>query len=201
MAKIVLVNGSWTANHIKKIWKVSPNIVFPPCGTVIGEKEQDDRAALLAGVQDGNTPALIISIAQFRPEKDHFTQVLAIKKLVDDHPNIRTRVRFVMIGSTRGPSDVALKTSVAKKVRELGLSDVISLPSNVSHQEKLKYLSSASIAIHTMKNEHFGISVVEFMAAGVVPVAHKSAGPLLDIIVPAIDLSQVLFFSLLIFYC
>ncbi|MGB1595988.1 MAG: glycosyltransferase, partial [Promethearchaeia archaeon] len=38
--------------------------------------------------------------------------------------------------------------------------------------------------LHTMVNEHFGINIVEFMAAGVVPVAHNSGGPREDIVVP-----------------
>jgi len=33
-----------------------------------------------------------------------------------------------------------------------------------------------------MKNEHFGIAVVELMTSGIVTIAHKSAGPLYDII-------------------
>jgi alpha-1,2-mannosyltransferase len=33
-----------------------------------------------------------------------------------------------------------------------------------------------------MKYEHFGISIVEMMAAGLVTIAHDSAGPKLDII-------------------
>ena len=35
-----------------------------------------------------------------------------------------------------------------------------------------------------MVDEHFGINVVEFLAAGVIPVVHASAGPLKDIVVP-----------------
>ena len=34
-----------------------------------------------------------------------------------------------------------------------------------------------------MWNEHFGIGIVEFMAAGVIPIAHNSAGPKQDIVV------------------
>eukprot|EP00884_Botryococcus_braunii_P013580 jgi/Botrbrau1/22222/Bobra.168_1s0053.1 len=33
-----------------------------------------------------------------------------------------------------------------------------------------------------MLDEHFGISIVEYMAAGVVPIAHMSGGPKEDII-------------------
>lgn len=35
-----------------------------------------------------------------------------------------------------------------------------------------------------MKDEHFGISIVELMAAGLVPIAHDSAGPKFDIVRP-----------------
>lgn len=35
-----------------------------------------------------------------------------------------------------------------------------------------------------MVDEHFGITVVELMAAGLIPIAHASAGPLLDIVTP-----------------
>ena len=41
-----------------------------------------------------------------------------------------------------------------------------------------------SAGLHTMRNEHFGIGVVELMAAGVVPIAHDSGGPRADIVVP-----------------
>lgn len=33
-----------------------------------------------------------------------------------------------------------------------------------------------------MKQEHFGISIVEMMSAGLITIAHASAGPLQDII-------------------
>jgi alpha-1,2-mannosyltransferase len=47
-----------------------------------------------------------------------------------------------------------------------------------------EYLRRSSIGIHTMYNEHFGISNVEMMAAGVVVIANNSGGPKLDIVKP-----------------
>lgn len=38
------------------------------------------------------------------------------------------------------------------------------------------------IGIHTMWNEHFGIGIVECMAAGLITIANNSGGPKLDII-------------------
>ena len=35
-------------------------------------------------------------------------------------------------------------------------------------------LGNAVAGLHTMVDEHFGIVVVEYMAAGVIPIAHNS---------------------------
>lgn len=43
-------------------------------------------------------------------------------------------------------------------------------------------MASAKVGLHTMRDEHFGISIVEMMAAGILTIAHKSGGPLKDII-------------------
>jgi alpha-1,2-mannosyltransferase len=44
----------------------------------------------------------------------------------------------------------------------------------VSFTELQALLGEAVGGLHTMQDEHFGISVVEYMAAGAVPIAHKS---------------------------
>ena len=54
---------------------------------------------------------------------------------------------------------------------------------NAPIQDVRQVLSRAMIGIHSMWNEHFGIGIVEYMAAGVIPVAHNSGGPKLDIII------------------
>lgn len=43
-------------------------------------------------------------------------------------------------------------------------------------------MKESSIGLHTMWNEHFGISIVEMLAAGLLVIAHNSGGPAMDII-------------------
>lgn len=53
---------------------------------------------------------------------------------------------------------------------------------NKSRSELLSLFSIAKVAVHTMRNEHFGIAICELMASGIVTIAHNSAGPKEDII-------------------
>jgi alpha-1,2-mannosyltransferase len=87
------------------------------------------------------------------------------------------------------------------------LQEHVSFLINAPYSTILEHLSTASIGLSTMVDEHFGINVVEFMvgcssvevikcashssalsfdqAAGLITLSHASAGPLLDIAVPA----------------
>jgi len=71
-----------------------------------------------------------------------------------------------------------------KLVEELGLTDKVTFMVNAPYLEMIQWLEKASIGVSTMVDEHFGINVVEFMAAGVIPVTHASGSPLNDIVVP-----------------
>ncbi len=44
--------------------------------------------------------------------------------------------------------------------------------------ELYELLGEAVAGLHTMRDEHFGISVVEYMAAGAIPIAHRSGAVL-----------------------
>ena len=52
------------------------------------------------------------------------------------------------------------------------------------------YAMISKVGLHTMWNEHFGIGVVEMLAAGLVTVAHDSAGPQMDIVKPALPIDD-----------
>jgi alpha-1,2-mannosyltransferase len=120
-----------------------------------------------------------------RPEKDHGTQLRAFSLLLRSHPEHAARgVRLVMLGGARNEADHARVASLQALADSLDLTSRVSIHVNASYPDMLSLLSRASAGLHTMVDEHFGISVVELMAAGVVPVAHASAGPLLDIVVP-----------------
>ena len=64
----------------------------------------------------------------------------------------------------------------------LKIENSVEFKINIDRDSLMKVFSRAKVAMHTMRNEHFGIAVVELMASGIITIAHNSAGPKEDII-------------------
>lgn len=178
-ADVIMVNSSWTRGHIVELWKVPQRtfLVYPPCN--IEEFKTIKRAV------DDPTPKefRVLSLAQFRPEKDHKLQLLVFRKLKSELAEAEFRkLRLVLVGSCRNREDEERVQSLKDLTGKLDLKENIEFKLNIPFEELKSEMEIASAAIHTMWNEHFGIGVVECMAAGLVMVAHDSGGPKLDIV-------------------
>ncbi|TFY83136.1 hypothetical protein EWM64_g876 [Hericium alpestre] len=214
-ASFVMVNSSWTKNHVDSILthsdvlldvlhlpftiltfiaslalsvllpKVSHNslprtapkkasIVYPSC----------DTRAMSAFPLEGRE-RIILSIAQFRPEKDHAAQLRSLHALFRKYGEYKAAgVKLVLVGGSRNEEDAKRVEGLRNLAKELEIEDYVEFAINAPYSQMLSYLSRASIGLSTMVDEHFGINVVEFMAAGLIPISHASGGPLNDIIVP-----------------
>ncbi|XP_072466572.1 GDP-Man:Man(3)GlcNAc(2)-PP-Dol alpha-1,2-mannosyltransferase isoform X1 [Notamacropus eugenii] len=177
---VVMVNSSWTLNHILSLWKVHSccRIVYPPC---------DVKTFLDIPLHEKQTAseAMVVSVGQFRPEKNHALQIRAfaklLEKMVTEHP---PSLKLILIGGCRNRDDEHRVNQLKKLCEDLGVQEYVEFQINIPFEEFKYYLSRATIGLHTMWNEHFGIGVVECMAAGTVILAHNSGGPKLDIVVP-----------------
>eukprot|EP01124_Arcella_intermedia_P009940 TRINITY_DN16509_c0_g1_i1.p1 TRINITY_DN16509_c0_g1~~TRINITY_DN16509_c0_g1_i1.p1 ORF type:complete len:463 (-),score=112.55 TRINITY_DN16509_c0_g1_i1:53-1285(-) len=172
---VVMVNSTWTKNHIKARWTPkSIHTIFPPTDCTNLKK-----------FELKNREKIIVSIGQFRPEKNHALQLRAFAKFMEGCTE-KDEVKLVLIGSVREHESEDLKRfqGLQQLAKELGIEENVVFAKNITDNEKKMWLSRALIGIHTMAHEHFGIGVVEFMAAGLIPVAHNSAGPKEDIVVP-----------------
>lgn len=178
-ADVVMVNSTWTYNHMAELWgSDSISIVYPPCGEVDKYESTLQDDFLFA-----ENKKRILSIAQFRPEKNHTLQLLALRRLFDDQPDRRDEVELVLVGSDRGGRDRGEIVRILDRAAELKLDrDSVSMSINVTEQQLKQHRRGALIGIHSMRDEHFGISIVESMAAGLIMIAHNSGGPKLDIL-------------------
>lgn len=82
--------------------------------------------------------------------------------------------RLKMVGSCRNAEDAARLAGLQQYATELGIAGNVDWVVNASYPELCSLLGGAVGGLHTMVDEHFGISVVEYMAAGAIPIAHNS---------------------------
>lgn len=126
----------------------------------------------------------IISIGQFRPEKDHALQIRAFKKVLEMHPEF-TNTKLILIGSCRFVDDERRVQQLQKICIQLEIQDSVEFMINQPYHILQQYLARANVGLHTMWNEHFGIGIVEMMASGLIVIAHDSGGPKYDIVMDA----------------
>lgn len=102
-ADLVMVNSTWTRNHINSLWRrpATTHVVFPPCNTGdlqvstarlrvyavicpahhLTTPHHTQRAAQRAAAKGTARHRVAMSVGQFRPEKDHPLQLRALAEL------------------------------------------------------------------------------------------------------------------------
>lgn len=175
---VIMVNSTWTKGHIKSLWTDNPEKpitkVFPPC----------DVTGFLDIPLDRDDIKTILSISQFRPEKNQKLQVTSFSQFLAKLPESkRSDYRLILAGGCRNDGDEQRIREIKALAEQLQILQYIEIKVNVPFSELKQLLATAHIGIHTMNNEHFGIGVVEFQAAGVVALAHNSGGPKMDIVI------------------
>ncbi|KAL2759730.1 glycosyltransferase family 4 protein [Sodiomyces alcalophilus JCM 7366] len=186
-ADVVMTNSTWTQGHIQKLWGprraarscAHPTaVVYPPCPV-----EELEGAVEVSAASEARREKVILYIAQFRPEKNHKLILSAFAELRKrDVPACRD-ARLVLVGSVRDDSDSKRVYELRLLTNELGIRNHVDFHLDASWPDVLDWLRRASVGANGMWNEHFGIGVVEYQAAGLISVVHDSGGPKLDIVV------------------
>ncbi|PZC73739.1 hypothetical protein B5X24_HaOG208923 [Helicoverpa armigera] len=202
-ADVVMANGTWTEDHLNELWRCPLNTfrVYPPCEEVplssLSTSLSNHNSLLhlflalvselkqLRSLVKESDPIRILSVAQFRPEKDHPLMLQAmyeLRNLLVKNEMLWNKIKLVLVGSCRNAEDEERVQNLKDLAKHLSLEASVEFVVNAPYARLLQMYQTSSLAIHAMWNEHFGISVVECMAAGLITIAHRSGGPLCDIV-------------------
>ncbi|PNY27352.1 Alpha-1,2-mannosyltransferase alg11 [Tolypocladium capitatum] len=183
---VVMTNSTWTQAHVKSLWgpyrverdKTNPiAVVYPP--VAVRELEQEVE---VSEASESKREPVLVYIAQFRPEKNHQLILQSFSEFLKTKTKAAESARLVLIGSVRDDQDSKKVYQLRLQVNELGIKNRVEFHLDASWPEILEWLRKASVGVNGMWNEHFGIGVAEYQAAGLISVVHNSGGPKLDIV-------------------
>ena len=157
--KLIFANSKFTAEAIKVETGFSSQILYPSVSNEILhfnekdlDRQRDNNVITIARISKGKNLELIPQIAKLSGKDISFT----IVGLLDDP---------------------YLLDSLEKQISKLKVNDKVRILPNVDRERLRQMLLDSKIYLHPKKNEHFGISIVEGMAAGCIPIVHNSGGP------------------------
>ena len=175
LSTMVFVNSTWTYNHISSLWKFAAyrkriRIIYPPCSLPGNDKSKNNPST--STNDDNLRQPIILSIGQFRPEKDHTLQIEAMAQyLRKHHPTsietgnnsgsssashgneIDQRIypKLVLIGSCRNDADQQRLEALRQKCRTLQISKQVQFVVNEPFAIVQQYLYQSTIGIHTVR--------------------------------------------------
>ncbi|KAH6848279.1 glycosyltransferase family 4 protein [Chaetomium sp. MPI-CAGE-AT-0009] len=186
-ADVVMTNSTWTQGHIKRLWGPLRNgraagadiaVVYPP--VAVSELEHEVE---VSRASEARREKVLLYIAQFRPEKNHQLILQSFADFLKAGSDAARGAKLVLVGSVRDDQDSKRVYQLRLLVNELQIRDRVEFHLDASWPEILDWLRRSSVGVNGMWNEHFGIGVVEYQAAGLVAVVHDSGGPKMDIVV------------------
>lgn len=117
---------------------------------------------------------LLVSVGALQPNK-RFGEV------VDALSKVRFSLRYVIIGHLR---EASYYSRLMSSIAGAGLKRQVLVQPNMSRAAMIDALSRAKIVVHASRFEPFGLSVLEGMASGCVPIVYRgeTSGPWIDIL-------------------
>jgi alpha-1,2-mannosyltransferase len=175
---VAVGNSTWTVYRIQEVWhRDDVAVLYPPAAIGLSKSIKT-----ISSKEDKARENILLSLAQFRPEKNHALQIRVFKRVLEKSP----QTKFWIMGGCRNTQDEELLSGLKKlAIAELRIPRKnIEFVVNASWEEISQRLRRGKCAIHTMMDEHFGISLLEFLDAKIPIVCHRSGGPESDILLP-----------------
>ena len=163
LATTALVNSHWTAAHIRSLWKGAAwrraiHIVYPPCRDIpllpSPPSSQQEK-------QRESTTIILLSIGQFRPEKDHALQLRALDAYRSKYgsssgssssssSSTKNNIKLVLLGSCRNIDDEQRLVALKDLAKQLEVERQVEFVVNQPYSVVQEWLRQATVGIHTV---------------------------------------------------
>ena len=162
---IVLTNSYFSKRAIEKLYgsAVKPIVIYPPV-----DVEKFRTNALHSNEREN----LILVISRFSPDKQLENVVDICRILVND---LKLNANMVLVGNIAAGDDRYLET-LRRLTQKHGLNGNLVIEVDASFDRLLELMRKSKVYLHPFAGEPFGISTVEAMSAGLIPVVPDEGG-------------------------
>jgi alpha-1,2-mannosyltransferase len=150
---LILSNSKYTQTLMNDIYSLKSEILYPFIKPDNFNFNQDHK--------EKN----VIMLGRFSPEKN-YEFALSLAEIL---PNIN----FILIGTV---SSITYYEKIINMIKNKGISNNVTVLPNMSFKELKEKLSLAKVYLHCRFDEPFGMSVIESMAYGCIPIVPDSGG-------------------------
>ena len=159
---LVLTNSGYTRKAISNAFNIDAKILYPPV-----DVETFQEIALKSNQRDG----MVLVISRIAPDKQ-------IENAIEVARIMRGRGigKIMTIAGNLHYYDLQYYQQMKNMIADYDLSDYVSLQTNISFSRLIQLMQLAKVYFHPRIDEHFGISIVEAMASGLVPVVSNIGG-------------------------
>ena len=157
--KVLMACSRHVAKTVEAVMGLTVNVLYPPISDFFKMSDKTHSK--------DNT---VVSVTRISNDKQPET-IPKIAKLT------RGDIKFIIIGSCRTPTELHALKSLKRLIHELKLEEKVKLLINVSREKQREILQKSKVYLHPFVSyEAFGISVVEAMSAGCVPIVPDVGG-------------------------
>jgi glycosyltransferase involved in cell wall biosynthesis len=166
----IITNSEFSQSSILKAFngKIKKvHIIRPPVDT------EAFRNEVLFSASEDEREDVILTISRINKQKEIENAIMLAKLLKQD----AIGNGMIIVGNIDYENDLGYYLSLRKMVKDFDLEDYVMFQTNVSFESLLSTMKKTKIYFHPMVGEHFGMAVVEAMAAGLVPIVPDIGGP------------------------
>lgn len=156
--QLILANSEFTSRAVKFDLGLKAHLLYPPLSGYFLQSEET--------IRNSHRLDQVVTVSRFAPEKNLEIIPFIAKQM--------RNARFLIIGNLQYKTTYS---NLLKLIKDLNVENRVSLIPDLPKTQLKQILLESKIYLHCAKNEHFGVSVIDAMASGCIPIVHNSGGP------------------------